>query len=142
MIHNLTYRTTEKLEEIDNLIGPRYSVWKRLISSDIESPRFIITSASNEINKHLIKAHNVNYSTIERRDHGIIVNFYSVLNHYSWVIPYEELLVQHLGKGYKIVAGNDFIRFSSKLSSPFHHKFMTRIMKERIYHQGEMKQKA
>ncbi len=129
MIKNLTNRHEGDLATIASIVGPQENVWSRFKNSNM-SPRFIINSASPEINKHLIRANNMNFSTIERRKSGIIVNYYSVLNHYIWIIPYNNLRIQKLNEAYYISDDKNYIRYSHKLISQSHINFINRVILE------------
>ncbi len=125
MIKNLTYHHRIDLEDILEAVGKPFSFWYRIKNlGKIQSPQMMIVNSSPRISQHLIKAHNVNQSIIERRPKGIIIHFYSVLNHYVWVIPYENLNIEQLGTTYRIVTSTDYIRFSNKFTSKRHHSFM------------------
>ncbi|HBH48739.1 MAG TPA: hypothetical protein DDX98_08865 [Bacteroidales bacterium] len=142
MIKNFTYRDPEIIAEVDALIGKEYSLLERIRKGGTGSPRFMIVNASDAINKHLIKANNINYSSIERRPTGIIVNFYSVLNHYIWVIPYDQLELERHGDSYKIESNDAHLRFSPKLTSREHQRFMTKILADRDKYLRKYNKKA
>lgn len=131
MIKNLTYHQHSDLEDILELVGKPFGFWYRIKNiGKIRSPRMLIVNSSPRINQHLIKAHNVNQSEIERRPKGILIHFFSVLNHYVWVIPYENLNIERLGTTYRVFTSTDYIRFSNKFISAQHQSFMELIRLE------------
>ncbi len=129
MIKNLTSRQEEDLAYVKAIVGPQENLWNRIRNSTL-SPRFIINRASPEINKYLIKANNINFSTIERRKNGIIVNYYSVLNHFIWIIPYKKLKIKKHNEVYSISDEKNYIRFSHKLIYQSHINFINRIISD------------
>ena len=128
MIKNLTYRDPASLAAVEGIVGPELSFWGKLKSGGTSSPRFMISSASVAISKHLIRAHNLNYSTIDLRPGGIIVNFYSVIHHYVWVISFGDLVIENFGDSYKIMDEHNYVRYSPKMITKSNHVFMNRIL--------------
>ena len=127
MIYNLSYRDREIVREINNTLGSPFGFFERFKMKGIGSPRFTLTSASEEVTKRLPSDESLVKVNIELRPKGIIVHFKKFTEHYSWIIPYYKLTVYY-STDLSIHSESTFMKFiKTSLKKP-HRKFITKLI--------------
>lgn len=128
MIENNSYNDKDIKQEIIEHVGKPFSLLKRIRMRGNSSPRFRITDASEKISEILAKNRNmINYCNMELRQGGIIVGFRSVLETYTWSIPYYKLSIHSTGKRYTIYSDTEFIRIENDHKSSVNTNFIKKL---------------
>ncbi len=133
MLLNVSYNNPEIRKKIDTTLGKPIPLRERLKMRDIGLGHLIITDSSIHIHNVLILDSNRNLCNIEIRPKGIIIGFRSLLESYALIIPYWKLrLYKGRAEEYSIYNDQYYIKIAAKVSEKRIHKFMKRILKERI----------
>lgn len=128
MIKNTSYNDKEKRQEINAHVGEPFSLFKRIGMRGNGSPRFRIVDASEKISEILAKNKNmINYCNIELRNGGIVVGFRSILETYSWSIPYYKLSIHSTGKRYTVHSDTEFVTIENDHRSDVNRSFMKKL---------------
>ncbi len=128
MIKNTSYNDKEIRQEINEYVGKPYSLIKRLTMRGNGSPRFRITDASDKISEILSKNRNmINYCNMELREGGIVMGFRSILETYSWSIPYYKLSIHSTGKKYTIYSDTEHVTIENDHRSDVNRAFMKKL---------------
>ena len=127
MIYNLSYRDREIVREINHTLGKPFGLIERFRMKGIGSPRFTLTSASEEITRRLPTDESLVKVSIELRPKGIIVHFKKFTEHYSWIIPYYKLTI-YQSSWLSIYSEEIFMKFiKTGLKKP-HRKFLSKLI--------------
>ena len=89
----------------------------------IGSGRMKIARVSDEFNKYLNPDHYVSNANIELRPKGILIHFRHKLQAYTWVMPYEGLVINNEETLF-IQYQDKFILFKEQLSPAFLKKLL------------------
>lgn len=128
MIKNTSYNDKDIRQEINEHVGKPYSLIKRIGMRGNGSPRFRIVDASDKIGEILARNKNmINYCNMELRNGGIVVGFRSILETYSWSIPYYKLSIHSTGKKYTIYSDTEFITIENDHKSDINRSFMKKL---------------
>jgi len=128
MIKNTSYNDKEIRQEINEHVGKPFGLMKRITLRGNGSPRFRIVNASDQISALLAKNKNmINYCNMELREGGIVVGFRSILETYSWSIPYYKLSIHSTGKRYTIYSGTEHISIENDHRSDVNRLFMKKL---------------
>lgn len=129
MLRNVSYNNQQITREINELLGPPYSMMQRLKMRGNGSPRVVVVEASKEIAELLTVDNRRHYANIEIRPNGIIVGFRSRLEAYALVIPYYKLVIyKGTSDVYSIYTDTTVMKVREVSSDRPIHKFMSRIM--------------
>lgn len=93
MVYNTTYSNKEVEHEINALLGKSYGFLDRLRLGGIGSRRMTVADISPNYLQYVHQTSAINYANIERRPKGVIVHLMSGQKHYSWCIPYHQLVI-------------------------------------------------
>lgn len=91
MIFDTTYRDKRKLLAIAEVCGEPYGFFEKMRMGGIGSQKFIVRSASPEIEEQVCQQFNLKHCNIELRKKGIVVRFGSFNRNFAWTIPYHHL---------------------------------------------------
>lgn len=94
MVFNTTYRNDDITERINGLVGEPYSFWERVKIGGIGSMRMIVEDAHLTLQPYLKTAPQITYANIELRPKGILIHLNNVLKIYTWVIPFQQLVIK------------------------------------------------
>lgn len=128
MIKNTSYNDKEIRQEINAHVGKPFGLIKRISMRGNGSPRFRIVEASNQISEILAKNRNmINYCNMELREGGVVVGFRSILETYSWSIPYYKLSIHSTGKRFRIYSDTEYISIENDHKSDVNRSFMKKL---------------
>ena len=129
MLLNVSYNNPKVKAQINEEVGPPFTLKERIKMGGIGSSKLFITSTSVEINNLLILDSYINTCNIEMRPKGIIVGFRSLLESYALIIPYYKLsLYKGKAEEYSIYRDNYFIKIRAKSKDSATHKFVKKVM--------------
>ena len=129
MLLNVSYNNPKIKTQINEEVGPPFTLRERIKMGGIGSSKLFITSTSVEINNLLILDSYINTCNIEMRPKGIIVGFRSLLESYALVIPYYKLsLYKGKAEEYSIYRDNYFIKIRARSKDSATHKFVKKVM--------------
>ena len=128
MIRNITYDDKDIKAEIDCLIGKSFSLVERLKMGGNGSPRFTIIDSSFTIRKLIRRSNAIGYCNIELRPAGVLVSFKSVLDTYSWAIPFNKLNVYQEKKHYILHSDIEFVKLVNNYKSNLNKQFIQRLV--------------
>ena len=129
MLLNVSYNNPKIKAQINEEVGPPFTLRERIKMGGIGSSKLFITSTSVEINNLLILDNYLNTCNIEMRPKGIIVGFRSLLESYALIIPYYKLsLYKGKAEEYSIYRDNYYIKIRAKASDSATHKFVKKVM--------------
>jgi hypothetical protein len=128
MIRNTSYNDKEIRQEMNEYVGKPFSLIKRFRIRGNGSPRFRIVDASEKINEILARNKNmINYCNMELREGGVVVGFRSILETYSWSIPYYKLSIHSTGKKYTVYSDTEHITIENDHRSEVNRSFMKKL---------------
>ncbi|WP_416440237.1 hypothetical protein ACH3O9_10720 [Leeuwenhoekiella sp. A16] len=129
MLLNVSYNNPKIKTQINEEVGPPFTLRERIKMGGIGSSKLFITSTSVEINNLLILDSYINTCNIEMRPKGIIVGFRSLLESYALIIPYYKLsLYKGKAEEYSIYRDNYFIKIRARSKDSATHKFVKKVM--------------
>lgn len=129
MLLNVSYNNPKVKAQINEEVGPPFTLKERIKMGGIGSSKLFITSTSVEINNLLILDSYINTCNIEMRPKGIIVGFRSLLESYALIIPYYKLsLYKGKAEEYSIYRDNYFIKIRARSKDSATHKFVKKVM--------------
>lgn len=127
MLLNVSYNNPKNTEQIQNAVGPAYTLKERFKMGGIGSPKLEIVQASIQIHNLLILDNNADVCNIEIRPNGILLGFRSLLESYALVIPFYKLT---LYKGdlaiYSIHCDTYFVKVKADTKAV--QKFFTKLL--------------
>ena len=127
MLKNITYKDPVIKRDIDLAVGKAFSFWESLKMGGTGSQKFIITSASLEIQELLEKENATNYSNIELRPKGIIVGFKSHNQVFGLILPFSKLKTE-VGTGKLTLRTDDFfVKMKTFKGEVIDSKFLRKI---------------
>lgn len=91
MIFNTTINDDEITEQINGLVGRKFSFWERIKLNGIGSRRMIIDSTHPSLTPYLNASHYLTYANAELRPKGILIHISKKLQVFTWAIPYYQL---------------------------------------------------
>ena len=94
----------------------------------IGSSRLIVEDISPDLKPKNLQTIDPNFSNIELRPKGIIVNFTNRLDRYAWIIPFN-LLATNNDEFFSIHSNGSFIKFVKNKNYRINKKFITKMMK-------------
>jgi hypothetical protein len=127
MIYNISYRDREIIREINETLGRPFGGIDRLKMKGIGSPRFILNTASEDINKRLPSDESLVKISVELRPKGIIVHFKKFTEHYSWIIPYYKLTI-YFSDNLSVYSDSSFMKISKDNLRKPHIKFIKKLI--------------
>ena len=127
MIYNISYRDRSTIRKINETIGSPFGLIQRLKMKGIGSPRFILNTSSEDIDKRLPSDESSVKISIELRPNGIIVHFKKFMEHYSWIIPYYKLSIYY-SDNLSIYSDSSFIKISKDNLRKPHIKFIKKLI--------------
>ena len=133
MIYNLSYRDREIVREINQTLGSPFGIFDRFRMKGIGSPRFTLTSSSEQISNRLPSDESLVKVSIELRPKGIIVHFKKFTEHYSWIIPYYKLTIYY-SSDLSIHSETTFMKFTKTGLKKPHRKFLSKLMDLKAEH--------
>ncbi|MDB3905569.1 hypothetical protein N9335_03745 [Crocinitomicaceae bacterium] len=85
----------KKIQEINTLVGPAFSIWESLKQKGVGSPKLHIQSFSQGFKSFIEQNNSTSSCNIELRPKGIIIHQNKRATRLSWVIPYYRLSIFH-----------------------------------------------
>ncbi len=137
MLKNTSYNNKEIKDEINSKAGFAYSLLQSLKMGGTGSPRFVIMDASKNINELLERDNNINYCQIELRPGGIIVSFRSILETFSWIIPYHMLVIYKSKGTISLYSGEQFMRIQTLYKNKGNNSFIRKLLRLRAAYHAE-----
>lgn len=127
MIYNFSYRDHALIKVINETVGKPFGFMDRLRLKGIGSSRFVLQSASEDIERHLPSDQSLSNVSVELRPKGIIVHFKKFTEHYTWVIPYYRLTLYY-SNSFSIHSEGQFMKIASTSLKKHHQKFLRKLM--------------
>lgn len=131
MLFDTTYKSEERDQIINTLVGPVFPLRERLKRKSIGSKRMIVEEVSNELTITLNESSDLNYGNIELRPNGVLIHLIKGLQNFAWGIPYYQLHTYH-SDGFSIHAQGEFIRFRNNRMIRDNKKFFELLAEEKI----------
>ncbi len=128
MLRNTSYNNKDIKDDINRRVGYAYSILQRVKLGGTGSPRFVIMDASSDIDEFLERDNNINYCHIELRPGGIIVSFRSILETFSWIIPYHMLVIYKSKGTITLYSGEQFMRIQSLYKNKGNNSFFRKLI--------------
>ncbi len=121
MVFDLTSPEEKTLTEIDSILSSSYSFIERIKLGGIDSPRFEVIDASQDLIEYLKSEHYVTCANLEIRAGGILVHIDKGQRKYGWPIPFHQLSIFQ-SKDVTVHAKGSFLRFRGK--DPFFKRLL------------------
>jgi len=132
MLINFSSNNIESQRNINNVLGPSFTLIERFKMLGVNSPKMEIIKASVNINNLLILDQNINICDIELRPKGILITFQKRLDIYALAIPYYKLSIY---KGdlnaYTFFKDQYFIKILATDRDEKIHSFISKILSEK-----------
>jgi len=127
MLFNTTENSNEVQEIIDDCLGRPFSFFQSLKLKGVFSKKLMVQSVSKKFNKMLNKVSDISSSTIELRPNGIVIYLKKKNEHYTWAIPYKQLLINRSPR-FRIYAQGGFIEFRNNEKFQKNNKFISKMI--------------
>ena len=124
MLFDTSYPDKETTRQINQAVGLPFSWRIRWKMGGIGSRRMVISSISEEYRQYLKADHYQSLANIELRPKGIIIHFRHKLQAYSWVMPYDTLIISFKAS-LLLESDGKFIEFNETRGN---EKFIDRMM--------------
>jgi len=118
MLFDTSYQDKKIEKQINETVGLPFSFMERWKLKGIGSKRLTIKSVSEVYSKYINAAHYVSNANLELRPKGLIIHFRHKLQAYSWVMPFNDLIIENK-TGLVLKANDKFVTFQEKLEDNF-----------------------
>ena len=133
MIYNTSYTNEDFIRESDEILGKAYGFFAKIKMGGIGSSRLIVEDISPDLKPKNLQTIDPNFSNIELRPKGIIVNFTNRLDRYAWIVPFYRL-VTYSNECFSIHANGSFIKFAKNKNFQNNKNFFSKMMELKIDH--------
>lgn len=125
MLFDTSYPDKETTRKINKAVGLPFNWKDRWRMGGIGSRRMIIHEISEEYQQYMNAEHYITTASIELRPKGIILHFRHKLQVYSWIMPYESLLIEYQ-ESLKLSSEGKYIIFDKPENDAFIRKMMAK----------------
>jgi hypothetical protein len=128
IIRNISHNDKEVKADIAKLVGPSYSLWKRISMGGNGSPRLVIAAATEAIDKLLSVDNRTRFCNLELRPNGLIMSFRSRLETYAWVLPFSSLTMIRSTGFLELSSHGNHVKLDGFTKSRSAQKFLRKII--------------
>ncbi len=128
IIRNISYNNKEIKSEIKALVGQPYSFLERIKMGGNGSPRLVVATATDEIEKLLAVDNRTRYCNIELRPKGLILSLRSRLETYAWIIPYTQLTLFRTTGYLELYSHGNHVKLAGFTNSKSAQRFLRKII--------------
>lgn len=133
MIYNTSYKNEDFIRDSNETLGKAHSFIEKIKRGGIGSSRLIIKEISPGLKPKHLQTIDPNFSNIELRPRGIIVNFTNRLDRYAWIVPFNVLVIRS-DEFFSIHANGNFMKFVKNRNYHLNKKFIAKMKKFKIDH--------